>query len=276
MNNNEKKLSSKPVYSYDLFFLDSLGDSMYTECYRAFYIKTNNPDPSSIEIVVSGHDRPLIIRASYNMYEDIQLLDPNDANQRLKKVQGGYVGYAWSDIPGDYNLEVREYSEKGYVVAKKTTWTVKDYETEKDAWIQSLIDTYTTPSMDPFEKMQAVCNYLLTPGLFKYLTNSHGELVALAATPNAPFFKSFRWDSAISPSILCEIAEAIGGFDDIHNCFLDYPPGSMNWYYTHYFVKLTIGDRTEKYQACPARTTGDVGDIEYIDFSDTSKMTPAD
>ena len=83
--------------------------------------------------------------------------------------------------------------------------------------------------MTPFEKMDAISAYLREPGRFKYLTRYNDHTVDLAADPNEPFFVTYRWNSSTSPSVLGEFAELVGGFDDIHYCFGDYPVGSPSW-----------------------------------------------
>lgn len=122
--------------------------------------------------------------------------------------------------------------------------------------------------MTPFEKMDAVCRYLNTPGLFRYPTNDGQYILSLASMPNSPWFKSYHWDSFTSPTVLCQIAERIGGFDDIHNCYYD----REDWENNHYYAKLTIGNETRKYEACPYYSTGTIGSINYINFRDTSHM----
>lgn len=126
--------------------------------------------------------------------------------------------------------------------------------------------------MTSFEKMDAVCKYLNQPGLFKYETVHGNYLVLLASEPNSPYFVSYRWDSYTSPAVLCKFAELIGGFDDIHNCYGDYQFGSYDWQIWHYKVKLTIGNTTKYYQACPFVETGEVGEIQKIDLTDLEKL----
>ena len=63
-----------------------------------------------------------------------------------------------------------------------------------------IINKVTTSDMTPFEKMDAVSDYLTEPGRFKYVTVHGNYLVSLAAEPNTPFFVSYRWDSCTSPA----------------------------------------------------------------------------
>ena len=111
-----------------------------------------------------------------------------------------------------------------------------------------------------------------TSGRFKYLTRYNDHTVDLAADPNEPFFVTYRWNSSTSPSVLGEFAELVGGFDDIHYCFGDYPVGSPSWSIWHYVVKLTIGNETRNYAVCPMGSTGNIEEIKMIDFSDLSNM----
>ncbi|HIS31446.1 MAG TPA: Ig-like domain-containing protein [Candidatus Limivivens intestinipullorum] len=278
MSDPSVKSSKKAEYSYDLFFLDSTGTDLYDGSIRALYIKTDNPDSSSIGVVSGGKSvlANIQLMSGVQYYDDIHYLKTSDYDQPLKKVDGGYVGYLRFAKPGKYDIEIREYGEDGYVTAKKTTWTVQDYEKAMYAWVDGIIAAHTTASMTPFQKMAAVCNYLTTPGLFKYVTQSNGKNVILASMPNNPCFVTYRWDSATSPSMLCVFAERIGGFDDIHNCYGDYPVGSSDWSNTHYLARLTIGDDVRYYGVCPLSPTGEIGDVKYIDFSNTAAMTAAD
>ena len=140
------------------------------------------------------------------------------------------------------------------------------------AWLIDIINKTTTADMTPFEKMDAISAYLREPGRFKYLTRYNDHTVDLAADPNEPFFVTYRWNSSTSPSVLGEFAELVGGFDDIHYCFGDYPVGSPSWSIWHYVVKLTIGNETRNYAVCPMASTGNVEEIKMIDFSDLSNM----
>ena len=139
--------------------------------------------------------------------------------------------------------------------------------------MDKVIDEATDSSMNPLEKMQAISSYLLQR--FKYVTNHDGYLVTLATTPNSPYFLSYRWDSYTSPAVLCQFAEKIGGFDDIHNCYGDYPYGSDGWYANHYICELTYQGEKYGVYACPTTDTGEVGNFAMIDFSNTASLIKA-
>lgn len=267
---NQPNTDNKTEYSYKAYFLDNYGPEVYTRCERPLYIQTDNPNTSSFSVYDSNGRS---IFTSYGgtepIYDDIHYLEQDlEYRESPEKVPGGYIAYLYIEKPGIYNIKIRENSSKGYTVANEFTLTVLDYNTEINKWIDNIISTYTTPNMTPFEKMDAVCRYLKTPGVFRYLTNNGSTILNLAAMPNIPWFKSYRWDSFTSPTMLCKIAERIGGFDDIHNCYYD----TEDWKNNHAKVKLTIGNETRIYGVCPPTSTGSVNNINYIDFSNTSRM----
>ena len=262
------KQKNKAKYSYEIYFLDKYGKNMYSKCMRPIYIKTKNPDPNTINLI-SGSQSIFqnITNGTGQYFDDIHYTLQSDEQSLLKKVKGGYIGYAEFDKAGTYKTELREYSLKGYTVVKTINFKVKDYKKEATAWVDSIIAKTTTKSMTPFEKMSAVCEYLTKPGRFRYVTVLNDNYVTLASEPNDPCFKTHRWDSYTSPDMLCLFAERIGGFTKIHNCYGDYPIGSAEWYDTHFWIKLSIGKETERFAVCPLSETGEIKKIKYIDFS---------
>lgn len=265
-------LSGKPKYSYELYYLDKNTTDLYTKCGRVVYLKTDNPDPNTISLSCDGVHFMTPLGNWRDFYSDILFLKESDEGPRLQKVDGGYVAYWEFEQAGTFHVEVREYSLKGYKVAGNAVIHVKDYNSEKETWMKDVIAMATTPDMDSFEKMSAVCNYLTGKIKFKYLTNDGNKVLSLAAEPNAPYFRTYRWDSMISPTELCDFAKLIGGFDDIHNCYYDYPRGSDGWKKWHSYAKLTIGNDSRYYSVCPLSSTGNVGEVKMIDFSHTENF----
>lgn len=277
IGNFDQQRESPAMYSYELYFLDPSGTDLYTENMRPIYIKTENPDPSSIRLISNEKSVLSNIQkwGGEQYYNDIHYLKASDYNEQLKKVEGGYIGYLEFEDPGVYTVELHEYDKDGYAAAQTLTWNVMDYTDAVTVWADSIIAEQTTSDMTSFEKMEAVCLYLDTPGLFKYLTNVGGNLVDLAALPNSPCFKSYRWDSYISPNMLCLFAQRIGGFDEIHNCYGDYPVGSGDWVAWHHYARLTANGETKYYTVCPPVFTGEIGEVKYINFSDPAELYPA-
>ena len=269
--------SAKAKYSYKFYFLDTAGIGLYGGVSKAVYIQTDNPDPNSIQLLSNG--KTVLIKLSNlgggQYYDDIEYLNADDYDNSLHKVKGGYVGEVEFKKAGNYDVEVREIHKEGYVTAKTLHWTVKDYNTDLYAWMDQIIAANTNSSMTSFEKMDAVCEYLTSKDRFSYHTMSNGKTVTLASIPNGPCFLSHRWNSYVSPSMLCVFAERIGGFDKIHNCYGDYTVESSEWSYTHYYAKLTIGSEDRLYAVCPSSFTGEIGEVKKIDFSNTKVLRPA-
>ena len=261
-------------YTYELYGLDKKKMDFYSGISKAIYIKTDNPNTDEIAVKCNGKT-VLVNQAVGNdshFYKDIAYEGDKYENGSLLKVKGGYITHMRFDAPGIYLLEIREYSPNGYSIAGNVTINVLDYDQEAAKWMQDIIDKTTTSNMTSFEKMDAVTKYLQLPGVFKYTSRYNDNSVQLAAQPNTPFFVSYRWNSATSPSALCWFAKLIGGFDDIHNCYSDYPIGTDEWYMWHASAKLTIGDEVRYYEVCPSSSTGTIDQIDMIDFSDVSNF----
>ena len=270
----DKEGTAPAKYTYEIYGLDKQKADIYTDCLKPLFIKTDNPDPNSFSLIFNGNDsRTSAYRSgSSRFFDDIPLENNDSETTSLEKVKGGYIKYVKFFEAGTYTVEFREYSLSGYTVANTVTLNVLDYDQAKNAWMIDIINKTTTADMTPFEKMDAISAYLREPGRFKYLTRYNDHTVSLAADPNEPFFVTYRWNSSTSPAVLGEFAELVGGFDDIHYCFGDYPVGSPSWSIWHYVVKLTIGNETRNYAVCPMGSTGNVEEIKMIDFSDLSNM----
>ena len=261
-----QKLSRKPKYSYELYYLDKNVSDLYTGYNRIVYIKTDNPDPDTISIS-SDNGSPYSGASNWRDFnDDITFLLKSDESSRLQKVEGGYVtGWEFSKS-GTSKLEIRESSLDGYTVAGTATVHVQDSNTAKSNWMKDIISKVTTEEMTPFEKMDAICQYLRMK--FNYLLNDGKQILDLAAAPNEPYWTTYHWDSMLSPAALCDFAKLIGGFDDIHNCYYD----AENWSYMHPNARLTIGNETRYFSACPLTETGYVAKVNKIDFSHTENF----
>ena len=258
---SDQKISGKPKYSYELYYLDKNVSDLYTGYIRIVYIKTDNPDPETIS-VSSDNGYPYSGASNWRDFNnDITFKLKSDESSFLQKVDGGYVtGWEFSK-PGTSKIEIRESSLDGYTVAGTATVHVQDSNTAKSDWMKDIISKVTTEEMTPFEKMDAICQYLNKK--FNYLLNNGKKILNLAANPNGPYWTTYHWDSMISPSALCDFAKLIGGFDDIHNCYYD----TGDWSNMHYKARLTIGNETRYFSACPLTPTGYVSEVKKIDFS---------
>lgn len=264
---SDNQITATPEYSYELYYLDKeTTDVMYTGYNRILYLKTDNPDPNTIYL---KSERSAAYQGASNwrdFNDDIIFQQQSDNSSSLQKVEGGYVtSWEFTD-PGIYQIEIRERSLKGYIVVGTVTVEVKDTDEAKEEWMKEIIQNVTTDEMNPFEKMDAVCKYL--DSKFKYLRNNGKKILSLATAPNGPYFATYHWDSMLSPAALCGFAKLIGGFDEIHNCYYD----REDWQNMHAKARLTIGDETRYFSACPLSSSGYVENIETVDFSNTENF----
>ena len=264
-----RHLAQDPKYTYELYVLSPASTTIYDGCTVPIYVKTDNPDPSSFDFVTDAEMWGTTSAAS--SYPDIDFTDEYIYTQADKiRVEGGYIWIFNTEDSGTLEFEVREYQKDGYVIADKFNLTVGDYAKARDAWMDSIIAQATTSSMDSFEKMQAISDYLLPR--FKYLTNDgNGHLLTLASQPNSPYFVTNRWDSAISPSALCQFAERIGGFTKIDNLYSHYADYGYSWANGHWLCYCSDGDREAFYEACPLSPTGAVT-YSTIDLSNPRNL----
>ena len=206
---------------------------------------------------------------SNTINDDVEYKNDNDKHE-FKAVEGGYL---WSFSPsafGTYQVTIIEKNADGSeTLAKRFSIVVNDYDSAYDAWMDEVIASQTDDSMDSFEKMSAVSNYLLSE--FKYLTNYNDYLITLASEPNYPVFTAKHWDSYISPAALCNFARRIGGFDFIDNLYSHYAMYGFSRATGHYLCYCEINGEGKFYQACPLTPTGTV-EPTPIDFTDPSQL----
>ena len=264
--NNGSTQRPTTEYDYDISVINPKG--LYNGSTVYLYIKTKIPTgkfsvgatgPGSVsEYVLDGIDD---IRAKRDVDSNMMKLDSGN----------GYVQALSFSKPGDYVLSVYE-QRKGtsywdsWVQYKKTFKIhVNDYEAAENAWIDSMIAKYTNSSMTNFQKVDRL-GQVFRDGVFKYLPNDSGRYLLTLAGESGPYFVTYRWDSAISPAVLCKIAERVGGFDDIHNCYGDYPYGSADWANNHYYVRLRKGSEEFYVYGCPPTSSGTIDKINYLNL----------
>ncbi len=266
-----------PDYDYELYLVGTSA-AMYNGYSYCMYLKTSNPNydyyDSGAVLVSGGNER------FSTKWDDIQYIDYDESRQTtyynnyipLQAVQGGYVFNFGTTTPGTQTIQILERATNADVlkVVKTITFNVLDADTAESEWIDNVIAKYTDSSMDPFEKMSTISNKLRSS--FNYLTNVDGILVKLT-TDAGPYWVTEKWDSYISPDVLCKIADRIGEFDYIHNCYNDYSYGTSGWTATHFYCKVGIGDDVRMYFACPSSDTGEIAGINYINFNSTANLT---
>ena len=72
--------------------------------------------------------------------------------------------------------------------------------------------------------------------------------------------------------MLARFANRSGGFEEIHNCYGDYPRGTQEWMIYHHQIYVIYNGQKIYYTVCPTSDTGDVGTIQKINFNDLSKL----
>ena len=259
-------------YSYEIYALNPY--PIYTNCNTPLFIKTDNPDPEkgfSIECdAIEGWS--VGIEFADVPYEgDTQIMN-------MRKVEGGWLAIVYFDTPGATEIVITEDPKTdwwgqttGGKVGAVADIEIIDYSTVLNSWIDQKVDKYTDESMNSLEKLQAVANGLWDE--FDYPYNDENGYVLLASKYGT-YFDTYRWDSYTSPAALCTIAERIGGFEDIHNCYGDYYIGSPEWYNWHYYCRVTFEGEDYYVQACPFSDSGtiDRSEIEMLDFANPSKL----
>ena len=250
-------------YNYSLYYLSPV--RTYSDLERPVYIRTENPNPNSIELIIDGKSSLQIVNilGKERYYDDVEYLCISDTDAKLQKVEGGYIGFLKVAKAGNCQLEVWELSSEGYAVAKTVPLEVLDYEKAREAEFEKIIGKNTNPTMNPLGKMRAVVS-ALEDGTYRYLTRHDGEGVQLAAQPNTPWFVVKRWDSATSPAMLRLIAERIGGLENIH--------GGSNWD-EHAYAFMTYDGNEYAFTVCPSTSTGEV-EYQTIDFTDPDQLYP--
>ena len=282
--------SGSSDYTYEVYYLDDRGDTWYSGSKRVIYLKTEYPTgnyiklrPVDDEVSITSY---ITLSSGSGPYDDVEFVDGNSSYGGFYEVEGGWLMSLSIDSEDeslygqDLDIEIKEYNEDTY--SSESTgygFTVHllNYDDVEAEWIEDLIDTYTTDDMDSFEKMEAICDFLYSWFRYYYNEPDDGDYLYLASDPYDPNIISGMTNSYNSTYLMVDIAEAIGGFDDIHNCYGDYDVGTSGWYKTHYYVECTIGDETEKYTICPLASTNYLSrdDIEMIDLSDTASLTLA-
>ena len=265
-------VSQKSDYKYGVYLLDGLDkDDWYAENSRAIYIKTDNPDINSLDWKTSNG----VYRYSQGVrrFADVNYLEIRD-DLEVARVDGGYIMSIGFSDPESGDTLFGVCKGKNYINLMENSKCVasipckiKEYETEYKKAVKEIVRQSSAAGMDPFERMQAAVDYIEKKHP-RYLANDGTYLYTFAAEPSDElWFKSWRFDSLTTPTILCAIAKEIGGFDKISNLYYD-----GNWS-EHWYARVTIGNQSKDYTFCPDVSTGDIGEIRKINFMDTSKMT---
>lgn len=272
----------KSKYHYELYTLDVFGGDFYSGVSKPIYLKTDNPNAWSI---VLHSNKPGTNDSDITMciteYDDVQYTTSYSIDGWYK-VDGGYLGEIEFETPGVHTVTLVEkrkdsdslFFTKDYPAG---TFTVNVLDTAKleSQWMDQMIEKYTNPSMNPVEKMNAICQGVGAydgSGYFKYHDIYQDAYLYLVQNWGVPYFVRRQANSAESPDFLCRFAEKVGGFTNIHDCYDDYPVGSDGWRRTHYLMTSYYQGVKYSFSACPSESTNVHESYEMYDFTDTSAM----
>jgi len=302
-----------PKYSYELYFVDiypGIWDGktdMYTGINRVVYIKTDNPNPETIDLncvegtgighgftAVSGS---LFYQSKSGDYEDVAYTPRDDDSPyqyAMHRVEGGYVAEIHFENPGSHCIEVREHrigremydenkkrinqiERRDYVVIGTTEpITVHDYDAEEKAWMDDMIGKAVAKygGTNPKEKMGSVVRYLRSDFRWDYVAHREDGSTrhTLSRYRGLPYFVAHRCNSYTSPSFLCWFAEEIGGFEDVHNCYWDYVPGTKEWDRWHYYCRVTYQGVEYFYECCPSGGVVPTADVDFVGGSNLIRV----
>ena len=286
---------SNASYTYEVYYLDGQGSTWYDGYSRVLYVKTDNPDASFAMAATDTKSAISRVGCETGMYEDVKDLGkagdtsgkvgttvsssrPNEQVFALR-VQGGYLVQIgiMPDKMGQNTIELRELGSNGATTALRLSVNVVDYDAAVTQWIDQQIARYTNNSMNPVQKMEAICAGILKE--FKYLPvdKASGDRINVLSQPYTPFFVSKMWDSYESPAVLEQVANRIGGLTNVHNCYYDYDYGTAGWSRTHFNVTAEYQGKTYTFMACPLSSTNEVDltTLPMIDFANVSQFQKA-
>ncbi len=199
----------------------------YTDSFIPIYIKTKFEDKFYLNFYDSDGNEANVTRTQ--LAADDIVGEWNGYDYKLQNADGRIITYSFDKV-GTYTMAV--VAADGYYdgpTLAKFKFTIDvDYDQAENEYIDWLIANVTDSSMDSFEKMQAIENYLHPK--MKYLRAYKDEDGHATKRCNLledycnPWWKSFVGNSYTTPAILCRIANRVGGFTEVHNCYWDYAP----------------------------------------------------
>ncbi len=263
--------SPRLKYSYEVYSIDAYGANFYSRYPRPIYIKTNNPyDEDFLEVVYSDGYGGVTKR-----YSDVGFI-PGGSHGALSAVPGGYLINIGFEHPGPHTVELYELQADGEEIkAGSFTVNVLDTDQLESQWIDQMIQQYTNPQMSPVDKMRALSTTFAghaLGGYFKYYDTMNGKVIRLARNSGAPYFIRRTTDSFESPAFMCKFASRIGGLENIHNCYYDYPAGTDGWSKTHYLMTCTYQGKKYSFSACPMLGSNVHTSIDMINFYNTEQF----
>ena len=199
-------------YDYEIHILNPL--RMYSRQNLVVFVRTNNPDPSTISIGTAG---------GVGSYVDLTTTEVPGV-WVWGAVSGGYVISKTIQHAGDNTLELRENPEgfdtwqdvRNSSVVATLDFVAGDSNVAFENMIEEIIEDSVTPGMSLIEQVQAVASHILRN--FVYPLNNYGylaegetdwRLISRLAS-DAPVWHSKEVDSWSAPSLFCTVALRLG------------------------------------------------------------------
>lgn len=170
------------IYNYELKVMNT--KTLYNDTKVVVYIKTNNPNPSSIT-ADCGTKKAIYHEdesGTFCTYEDEfkEIIESNNYadvtyTDNACAVNGGYLrAYQW-DTAGVKNFTIYEKIGVTQVEVAKIPITLQDKVQAENTWVKAVMDEVTNDTMTKPEKLKAVEAYILAN--FKYdRNNERGEI----------------------------------------------------------------------------------------------------
>lgn len=263
--------AEKTKYTYELYAMDGLNnDGWFNLVERPIFIKTKNPDINSIDVYCDDYDTSATT-LEVTGYDDLDYSGLR-SDKRLLKVPGGYVvniiffSSANESVPSYSSYIAIKEKEK---VAINMRCTVHNVDYESKQAVKRIVNTVSKDGMTPFDKMQAFVDYVESKHPRYYWNNGEYLYKFAADTDDSLWFYNWRFDSLVTPTVLYQAAEEIGGFDEIKNMYYD---GSWS---EHWYAQVRIGNDTRSYTFCPMASSGYIENLSSrkVNFGDLSKFT---
>ena len=263
-------------YSYDIKFVNEPygngGDVV-------LYIETNHPADYSWSVAILDENGNNIEPNHYSVpgnisefinlgrYEDLKNISYDTAGKFFAVINTfGNSTYSGNSTIAIYEDDPDPYKTHHLVATKD--FYLKDYNKEKNEWMQSVIDEVTNDTMTNKDKMVAICGYIL--GNFDYTKNNLLEdgsrpYLYFFTDEGLPYWIDRHINSYSSPAILVEFGKKLGY--PLENLYGKYPYGSDLWMVYHLYAYSAEDDYY--FEACPPSDTGvvDMSNIKTFDPS---------
>jgi hypothetical protein len=279
---------SKLKYDYEAYLPKTKDGKYYTGYTYPIIIKTNCPSGYKFDIKISdgeSMEEPDMDYADFEYVKEDDLIDIGDSvilYPKLKKIKGGAYEQSFTfEEARTYTIRVRELDEEDEPTAEKDFKVrISDSHAADERWMDEVIAKYSTSSQTPLEKMESISAGLKSEFKYSYYDSTSSSTYLFLAAERDPFFISKRWESSMSPAYLTDIANKIGGFDDVENMYDAYDSVTQHdlWLSYHATVKLTYHGKTEYVEACPDDSTGALypDTIPKFDVNDSSMVVKLD